>query len=115
MAERKNKRESENLVELDPEELGFVLEPTQVELGSGYTVSINYDENQKPIIDVKTYGKVNLEKLRMEIARAFPNAQIRQLKQTQSITIVKKRRKKKQTQKTNKTIISPKNLNCDTR
>jgi hypothetical protein len=94
MAEKKHKRESESLIELDPEELGFVLEPTQVEVGSGYTVSVSYDENEKPIIDVKTYGEVDIAKLRKEIERIFPNAQIRQLNQTQSVTIVKKRKRK---------------------
>jgi len=94
MAERKSKRESENPVELDSEELGFVLEPTQVEVGSGYTVSVSYDENEKPIVDVKTYGEVDVTKLRREIERAFPNAKIRQLNQTRSVAIVKKRKRK---------------------
>jgi len=94
MAEKKHKRESESLIELDSEELGFVLEPTQVEVGSGYTVSVSYDENEKPIIDVKTYGEVDIAKLRKEIERIFPDAQIRQLNPTQSVTIVKKRKRK---------------------
>jgi len=95
MAERKNKRESESLIQADSEEAGFVLEPTQVEVGSGYTISVNYDENEKPIVDVKTYGEVDITKLRREIERLFPNAQIRQLNQTQSVTIVKKCKKRK--------------------
>jgi len=94
MAERKSKRESEHPIELDPDELGYVLEPTQVEVGSGYTVSVSYDENEKPVIDVKTYGEVDVPKLRREIERAFPNARIRQLNQTQTITIARKRKKK---------------------
>jgi hypothetical protein len=94
MAEKKHKRESNGLIELDSEELGFVLEPTQVEVGSGYTVSVSYDENEKPVIDVKTYGEVDIAKLRKEIERMFPNAQIRQLDQPQSVTIVKKRKRK---------------------
>jgi hypothetical protein len=99
MAERKNKRESGGLIEIDSEETAFILEPTQVEVGSGYTVSVSYDENEKPIIDVKTYGEVDIAKLRREIERAFPNAQIRRLKQTQSVTIVKKRKRKRKTKK----------------
>jgi len=99
MAERKHKRESEGLIEMGSEEAAFVLEPTQVEVGSGYTVSVRYDENEKPIIDVKTYGEVDITKLRREIERAFPNAQIRRLKQTQSVTIVKKRKRKRNIKK----------------
>ncbi|MDH5375478.1 MAG: hypothetical protein OEZ21_09830 [Candidatus Bathyarchaeota archaeon] len=94
MPERKHKREPESLIELDSEELGFVLEPTQIEVGSGYTISVSYDENEKPVVDVKTYGEVDFTKLRREIERAFPNAQIRQINQTSSVTIVKKRKRK---------------------
>jgi len=94
MTERKQKRESNSIIELDSEELGFILEPTQIEVGSGYTVSLSYDENEKPIINVKTYGEVDTAKLRKEIKRAFPDAQIRQLSQTRSVTIAKKRKRK---------------------
>ncbi len=95
MSERKTKRASGSLVEADSEELGFVLEPTQVEVGSGYTVSVSYDEGEKPIVDVKTYGEVDIAKLRREIKRIFPNAQIRQLNQPRTVTIVKKRKRKR--------------------
>jgi len=94
MAEKKHKRESNDYIELDTEEIGFVLEPTKIEVGTGYTVSVSYDENEKPIIDVKTYGEVNTAKLRKEIEKIFPNAQIRQLNQTQTVTVVKKRKRK---------------------
>jgi len=94
MPERKHKREPENFVELDSEELGFVLEPRKIEVGSGYTISVSYDENEKPLVNVKTYGEVDFIKLRREIERAFPNAQIRKLNQTQSVTIVKRRKMK---------------------
>jgi hypothetical protein len=99
MAERKNKRETENLVEADSEELGFVLEPTQIEVGSGYTVCVSYDENEKQIVDVKTYGEVDIARLRRDIERIFPNARIRQLNQTQSVKIVKKRKRKRNIKK----------------
>jgi hypothetical protein len=93
MAERKHKREAEN-PELETEESCFILEPTQVELGSGYTLSVSYDENEDPIVNIKTYGLVNIAKLRREIEKIFPNARIKQLNQTHSIAIVKKRKKK---------------------
>jgi hypothetical protein len=99
MAEKKHKREPSGFIELDTEEVGFVLEPTQVEIGSGYTVCVSYDEDEKPVIDVKTYGEVNTAKLRKDIKKMFPNAQIRQLNQTQTVTIVKKRKRKPNTKK----------------
>lgn len=95
MPERRSKHELESRVELNAEELGFVLEPTQIEVGSGYTISVDYDENEKPIIDLKTYGEVDISKIEREIKRVFPNAQIRQLNQTKSVTIVKKRRRRR--------------------
>ena len=94
MPEAKHKHEPESLIELDTEELGFVLEPTQIEVGSGYTISVSYDENEKQIVDVKTYGEVDIAKLRRDIERAFPNAKIRQLNQTRSVTIVRKKKKR---------------------
>jgi len=97
MAEHKQKRTTEP-VELDTEETSFVLEPAQVEVGSGYTVAVSYDENEKPVIDIKTFGQVDLTHLRREIERIFPDAQIRQLTQTKTVTIAKttkKKRKKK--------------------
>jgi hypothetical protein len=99
MPERKHKREPESLIELDSEELGFVLEPTQIEIGSGYTISVSYDEKEKQIVDVKTYGEVDIAKLRRQIEQAFPKAQIRQLNQTRSVTIVKRRRRKRSPKK----------------
>jgi hypothetical protein len=99
MPERKHKREPESFIELDSEELGFVLEPTQIEIGSGYTISVSYDRNEKQIVDIKTYGEVDIAKLRRDIERAFPNAKIRQLNQTRSVTIVKRRKRKRATKK----------------
>jgi hypothetical protein len=99
MPERKHKREPRSFIELDSEEPGFVLEPTQIEVGSGYTISMSHDENEKQIVDVKTYGEVDIPKLRREIERAFPNARIRQLDQARPVTIVKRRRRKRQIKK----------------
>jgi len=93
MAERKQKHEAEAYVKIGGEEIGFELEPAQVEVGSGYTVSISYEEDT-PIVDVKTYGEVDIAKLRKEIQRIFPDAKIRHLNQVNTVTVVKKRKKK---------------------
>jgi len=93
LAERKTKRELET-VEVDRDESKFVIEPIQVEVGSGYTISVDYDENEKQIINVKTYGEVDVKKIRKEIERIFPNAQIRQLNHVHSVAVVKKRKRK---------------------
>ena len=93
MAERKHKRGSEDIAELD-EDAGIVLEPAQIELGSGYTLAVSYDENERPVVDIKTYGQVDFARLRREIEGVFPNAQIRQKGQPQTVTIAKKNKKK---------------------
>lgn len=93
LAERKSKRESE-LIQANNEEHGFVLEPRHVEVGSGYTISVDYDDDERQIINVKTYGEVDIKKIRREIARIFPNARIRQLNHP-SVAVVKKRKRKK--------------------
>jgi len=95
MAEKKHKKELMGRIELEMDDLGFVLEPTQVEVGSGYTVSVSYDENEKPIVDIKTYGEVNMAKLQKEIRKAFPDAKIRNLNNAGTVTIVKKRKKRR--------------------
>jgi len=93
MSERKNKRD-EPTMEMDTEETSFTMEPAKIEIGSGYALSVHYDEHEKPIIDVKTYGKVDLARLQKEIERSFPNAKIRQLANKPSVTIVKRNKKK---------------------
>jgi hypothetical protein len=91
MSERKHKRElRESLIESNREELEFVLEPAQIEVGSGYAISVSYNEDDNPIIDVKTYGDVNIAKLRKDIERLYPNAQIRHLSKEPSVTVVKR-------------------------
>lgn len=93
MAERKHKRGSEDIAELD-EDAGVVLEPAQIELGSGYTLAVSYDENERPVVDIKTYGQVDLARLRREIEGVFPTAHIRQKGQPQTVTIAKKNKRK---------------------
>jgi hypothetical protein len=94
MTERKTKRD-ETGIEFDPGEANFVMESAKVEIGSGYALSIGYDEHEKPVIDVKTYGKVDFDKMRKEIERIFPDGRIRNLAQPGPVTIVKREKKKR--------------------
>ncbi len=77
---------------MESEEVICILEPTQVELGSGYTVSVDYDGKGRQIIDVKTYGEVDTTKIRRIIRKLFPDAQIRKLKKTMLVDVVTKTR-----------------------
>lgn len=91
MSDRKHKQ-VEN-PGLDMDETGFLLEPAQIEVGSGYTLKVKYNSQEKPIVNVKTYGQVDLVKIMKEIERIFPNAQIRQLNEPTTVTVVKKNTK----------------------
>jgi len=63
------------------------LKPSEVEVGSGYTVRINRDENDTPVLDIKTYGEVDTNRLRKELQRAFPEIQIRRINPTTTSTV----------------------------
>jgi hypothetical protein len=98
MIERKGKRASDvENVEEDSEETTFSVEPTHIEVGAGYTVAISHDEHEREVIDVKTYGQVDMSLLRKEIQRVFPDAEIRKLDQADSVAVVRtgKRKSKK--------------------
>lgn len=98
MVEKRPKRETTTPVGLDlAENLGFILEPAKIEIGSGYALSLSYDEDGNPIVDVKTYGDVDLSKIKRDIERLYPNAQIRQLNQEATVTVVRKRKCKRKT------------------
>jgi hypothetical protein len=94
MSERKKKQDSENTVEVESEENEFVLEPTEIEVGAGYTLAVHYDEKQRPTVTVKTYGQVDLTQIKREILKIFPDAQIKRTSQTKSVKIVKANRGK---------------------
>jgi len=52
------------------------LEPTKGEGGSGYSMSVTYDEKGKPVIKVETYGDVDVTELRQDIQQRYPGAKI---------------------------------------
>ena len=79
MIERKHRSESDDHVEPDSVGEGAVFEPAQVEVNSGYTVAVKYGENGKSVVDIKTYGQVDITRLLKEIEHVFPEAKIRRL------------------------------------
>jgi hypothetical protein len=94
MTEAKNRR-SEGIAELDSDETTLLLTPTQIEVGSGYTVAVSYDKDENQVVDIKTYGEIDMVRLRREIRRVFPKAKIRQLGQTLSTAKTKRKKRKK--------------------
>ncbi|MEM2466624.1 MAG: hypothetical protein QXZ47_04955 [Candidatus Bathyarchaeia archaeon] len=98
MSEKKHKCETVSSVKSDfAEDAVFILEPAKIEIGSGYAVFLSYNEEGNLVVDVKTYGDVDLSKIRRDIERLYPDAQIRQLNQEPTAIIVRKQRDKRKT------------------
>ena len=95
MTERKIKRE-DNTVAFDLEEAGFTVKPAKVDIGSGYAVALGYDENDEAIVNVKTYGNVDVAKVHRELERLFPNAKIKHSEQKPSVAVIRKHKKKRE-------------------
>ncbi|MEM2281405.1 MAG: hypothetical protein QXZ68_05390 [Candidatus Bathyarchaeia archaeon] len=100
MSEKKHKRETPSHIGLTPiEDWGFILEPAKVEIGSGYAISLTYDEEGKPVVDVKTFGEVDHAKIRRNIKRLYPNARIRHINEEPTVTIIRKSKRKRKTRR----------------
>jgi hypothetical protein len=99
----KQKREKEVIGVLDVNEKSFVLKSEPLTVGSGYSLSIMDDDedDSKPIIHVKTYGDVDVTKLRREIKRKYPKAKIEGLTE-QPLILVGNRKEKENLGKKNK-------------
>jgi hypothetical protein len=94
LSQRRIKRDDSSPA-FDLEETGFVINPAKVEIGSGYAVTVAYDENDDAIVDVKTYGNVDMAKVHMELETLFPKARIRHLVPTSSVALIRKTKKKR--------------------
>jgi len=67
----------------------FVFEPKSFsEGGSGYSVSVTYDEKGKPIVKVQTHGDVDVAELRKDIEQRYPAAKIEGLEKQPLIRVV---------------------------
>jgi hypothetical protein len=91
MPERR--RRSEILDPLSPCFEDNMSESESIELGSGYSISLDYVE-EAPVIYVKTYGEVDLASLRKEIGRHYPGAKIEGLTSNVPVRVNPKRRPK---------------------
>jgi Flp pilus assembly secretin CpaC len=102
MIEGKHRRGSEGTGDSRPESTGLLLTPTQIEVGSGYTVAISYDEDEKQIVNVKTYGEIDAAKLQREIRRVFPKAKIKQVRNAAHAAKTRKKMAMKQKESKNR-------------
>jgi hypothetical protein len=86
MSKRRRKRRFFDLFDFDEEDFLFGREPA--EGGSGYSISVTYDEKGKPVVKVKTYGDVDAAELRRDIEQRYPGAKIEGLEKKPLIRIV---------------------------
>jgi len=56
--------------------------------GSGYSVSVSYDERSKPVVKVETRGDVNAAELRRDIEQRYPGAKVEGLERQSLIRII---------------------------
>lgn len=56
--------------------------------GSGYSISVTYDEKGKPVVKVQTHGDVDVAELRRDIEQRYPGAKIEGLEKQPLIRIV---------------------------
>lgn len=95
MSKKKRKKPFFDIFSFDEENILFGREP--VEGGSGYSISVTYDEKGKPVVRVKTYGDVDAAELRRDIEQRYPGARIEGLKKKTLIRIVDEEEEKEET------------------
>ncbi len=87
MQEKDQRKDPRNSLDLDKPERFIITEPEPVEIASGYSISVKYDIDGRPIIYVKKYGEVETKGLRREIERNYPGAAIQGLEKPKLIEI----------------------------
>jgi len=78
---------------------GSELKTTKGESGSGYSLSVTYDEQGKPVVKVKTYGNVDVAELRQDIQQRYPGAKIEGLEKQPLVRIVDEEKPEKKPEK----------------
>lgn len=99
MPERKRRNE---VLDLNLHEFeDSLLEDETIELGSGYSISLDY-MREVPTVYVKTYGEVDSVSLRRKIEEHYPGAKIEGLTSNIPVRVSPKRRTKPKTKKSMK-------------
>ena len=93
VSERKRKRRTPfDLFGFDEDD--FLFGPQEFKLsdgGSGYSISVTYDEKGKPVVKVQTYGDVDTTDLRRDIEQRYPGAKIEGLEKRPLIRVVEEK------------------------
>jgi hypothetical protein len=94
MEGRQQRKNSPNLADIDEPERFLLTEPEPIEIASGYSISVKYDKDGRPLIYVKKYGDVDTRGLRREIERSYPGAHIQGLEKPKTIEINEEKKSK---------------------
>lgn len=97
MSGKNQRKNSPEALDLEERERFILTEHESIEIASGYSISVKYDKEGRPIIYVKRYGDVDTKGLRREIERNYPGAAIQGLEKPRIIEVEKapKRESKK--------------------
>ena len=85
MDDKRPRKSSPDSADLDEPESLLLTEPDPIEIASGYSISVRYDNEGRPMIYVKRYGDVDTRGLRREIERTYPGAHIQGLESPSAI------------------------------
>jgi len=94
MAERKHRKNPLDFLDLEEPEPFILTAPEPVKIASGYSISVKYDKNGRPLIFVKKYGNVDTKGLRRQIERNYPGATIQGLEKPQLIEVKDSQKRK---------------------
>jgi hypothetical protein len=86
MSKRKRKKRFLDLFGFD--EKDFLLGEGTGRSGSGYSISVSYDQAGKPVVQVKTHGDIDVAELRKDIEQRYPGARIEGLEKKPLIRVV---------------------------
>jgi hypothetical protein len=87
MPERKRKKKGVfDLFDFSEED--FLLGKEPAGGGSGYSISVTYDEGGKPLVKVKTHGDVDVAELGRDLKQRYPGATIEGLEKKPLIRVV---------------------------
>lgn len=103
MSKRKRKKQFFDVFDFDKD---FSFGNELAAGGSGYSISVTYDDTGKPVVHVKTRGDIDVAELCRDIEQRYPRARIEGLAKHPLIRVVdeeKEEKERKQEKKKSKT------------
>ncbi len=91
MVDKEQRKHTSKLLDFDQPEFTLT-DPDPIEIASGYSISVKYDKEGRPLIYVKKFGDVDTKGLRREIERNYPGAAIQGLERPRLIEVLDDRK-----------------------